>query len=1128
MFPNASNFAIYGGNFTVISQLLKLYIYCLELNTLYPIANDDSHKIHKWLNAPDCSANFVAAADNRCSGTGQWIFEVDTYKEWRSNPGILWVQGPAGSGKTFLITTITQNLRNMNQHSPVWYHYFDIRDNTESKTTYRGFLLSLVQQMGLLSESIYPALNTLYKSKPFEQLTKQELENVLETMIKDRNDMAIAVDALDECQKADADKVLKWLAAFSNQLRIVVTSRFQPELVVQNLLEIQLGGPKSRIDEDIASYIELKIHDKPQFKGDIIGEIKDTLNKGAQGIFRWVDCQMMQLQKCRRNRDVKEALKTLPATLTETYNQALGRLTEEEKNDVQHLLLWLLYAFEPLTKRKAKEIWKIDVLEQKFDPDEMDLQVEEVIPSTFVTVGQGDIIQLAHASVKEYLISYQQFKEIDDLLSFNEHLAHDIMTQTTIIYLMQDKEDSFDWEGLVAYAVEYWLLHASKVEEFKIEGQSQNLICAMLTNDEQFSRWEEMYIEHIPFMRESTASPLYYGALNGLYGAVNYLIQSAHNVKQFVNAQGGHFGNALQAASCEGHDSIVKLLLEKNADVNAQGGAYGNALYAASYKEHDSVVKLLLEKNADVNAQGGEYGNSLQAASYYGHNPIVKLLLENNADVNAPGGTYGNALQAASLNGNESTVKLLLEHNADLYAQEGYFGNALQAASYNGHESIVKLLLENNADVNAQGGAYGDALQAASYNGHESIVRLLLEKNADVNTPGGAYGNAFQAASYNGHQSIVKLLLEHNADVNAQGGAYGNALQAASQNGHESIVKLLLENNTDVYAQGGHFGNALQAASQNGHEPIVKLLLEHDADVYAQGGYFGNPLQAASYNGHESIVKLLLEHNADVHAQGGAYGNALQAASYNGHESIVKLLLEHNADVNAQGGAYGNPLQAASYNGHQSIVKLLLKNNADVDAPGGYFGNPLQAASQNGHESIVKLLLEHDADVDAQGGYFGNPLQAASCYGHKPIVKLLLENNADVNAQGGYFGNPLQAASCHGHKPILKLLLENKADVNAQGGYFGNALQAASCNRHESIVKLLLENNADVHAQGGHFGNALQAASYNGQESIVKLLLENNADVNAPGGAHGNALQAASIWSHKNIVQLLLRNGALH
>jgi ankyrin repeat protein len=64
-------------------------------------------------------------------------------------------------------------------------------------------------------------------------------------------------------------------------------------------------------------------------------------------------------------------------------------------------------------------------------------------------------------------------------------------------------------------------------------------------------------------------------------------------------------------ASRGGHDKIVELLLDKGADVNAQGGEYGNALQAASLGGHDKIVELLLDKGADVNAQGGEYGNAL-------------------------------------------------------------------------------------------------------------------------------------------------------------------------------------------------------------------------------------------------------------------------------------------------------------------------------------------------------------------------------------------------------------------------------------------------------------------------------------------------------------------------------------
>ncbi|KAJ5640171.1 uncharacterized protein N7484_008033 [Penicillium longicatenatum] len=80
------------------------------------------------------------------------------------------------------------------------------------------------------------------------------------------------------------------------------------------------------------------------------------------------------------------------------------------------------------------------------------------------------------------------------------------------------------------------------------------------------------------------------------------------------------------------------MLLERGADVNAQGGEYGNALQAASSRGHQEIVQMLLERGADIDAQGGKYSNALQAASSRGHQEIVQMLLERGADVNAQGG----------------------------------------------------------------------------------------------------------------------------------------------------------------------------------------------------------------------------------------------------------------------------------------------------------------------------------------------------------------------------------------------------------------------------------------------------------------------------------------------------------
>ena len=63
-----------------------------------------------------------------------------------------------------------------------------------------------------------------------------------------------------------------------------------------------------------------------------------------------------------------------------------------------------------------------------------------------------------------------------------------------------------------------------------------------------------------------------------------------------------------------GHRTIAKLLIENKANMNAEGGCYGNALEAASFRGWKAIVKFLVENGADVNVQEGYCGNTLEAA----------------------------------------------------------------------------------------------------------------------------------------------------------------------------------------------------------------------------------------------------------------------------------------------------------------------------------------------------------------------------------------------------------------------------------------------------------------------------------------------------------------------------------
>ena len=113
---------------------------------------------------------------------------------------------------------------------------------------------------------------------------------------------------------------------------------------------------------------------------------------------------------------------------------------------------------------------------------------------------------------------------------------------------------------------------------------------------------------------------------------------------------------------------IVKLLLDRGADVNAPaGGHYGTALYAAACVYRDTTI----------------HEDSLE---------IVQRLLDSGADVNATGGSYGSALGAAAARGKLDVVRLLLYNGADLNLTKGQGARPLELAEQQGHQDIVTLL----------------------------------------------------------------------------------------------------------------------------------------------------------------------------------------------------------------------------------------------------------------------------------------------------------------------------------------------------------------------------------------------------------------------------------------------------
>jgi ankyrin repeat protein len=530
--------------------------------------------------------------------------------------------------------------------------------------------------------------------------------------------------------------------------------------------------------------------------------------------FRWVECQLRSLQSCPRSEDhLDRLLGSLPQSLDETYERMLCNIDHGLIEDARRILALLCFAPRPLTVWElidgiAVEIYHSPGLNRKRRLQDSN-DIREICLG-FIDIGLGadptdetyyekeltSTVRIAHFSVQEYLESDRIRHQKAMKFSLTSVIEHAEIAQICLIYLLDPAFSSSELNEtvlkeypLARFAATYWYHHYK--EAVCPDSKLVNLALKLFQRQETFLTWvrlhdiDRRWRPRVQFnlILDHIAAPVYYASLLGLDQVLYELINtgqlesmapiSTSKASKLINAQGGHYGNALQAASAEGHKEVVEQLLEKGAEINAQGGIFGNALQAASAGGYKEVMQQLLDKGAEINAQGGIFGNALQAASAGGYKEVMQQLLDKGAEINAQGGDLGNALQAASARGHKEVVQQLLEKGAKINAQGGIFGNALQAASSGGYKEVVQQLLNKGAEINAQDGIFGNALQAASSGGHKEVVQQLLEKGAEINAQGGDYGNALQAASAGGHKEVVQQLLSKGAKTNAQGEDYG-------------------------------------------------------------------------------------------------------------------------------------------------------------------------------------------------------------------------------------------------------------------------------------------------------------------------------------------------------------------
>jgi ankyrin repeat protein len=172
----------------------------------------------------------------------------------------------------------------------------------------------------------------------------------------------------------------------------------------------------------------------------------------------------------------------------------------------------------------------------------------------------------------------------------------------------------------------------------------------------------------------------------------------------------------LLAAAGRGSVREVTDLLESGASVNGTNLENKTALMMAASAGHLDVVKLLLERGANVNIRSKGC-------------PFVVSQLASKR----PGGWT--ALAAAASSGNSEVVRILLERGASVQAVADDQMSPLVAAINGRNPAIVHLLLQRGADVNAVNDSGYSMLAMADINGKAGIARVLRNHGGRIVVP---------------------------------------------------------------------------------------------------------------------------------------------------------------------------------------------------------------------------------------------------------------------------------------------------------------------------------------------------------------------------------------------------------
>uniref|UniRef100_A0A1B6FR28 PRANC domain-containing protein n=1 Tax=Cuerna arida TaxID=1464854 RepID=A0A1B6FR28_9HEMI len=220
----------------------------------------------------------------------------------------------------------------------------------------------------------------------------------------------------------------------------------------------------------------------------------------------------------------------------------------------------------------------------------------------------------------------------------------------------------------------------------------------------------------------------------------------------------------LHWAAVDGRRDMVKLLLERGANIEARNKEKLTALHLAAVGGQAGIVQELLMSGADIESRDYDGRTSLFMAVSAGHIDVVKELLVQEAD-HACKFNGLTPLYVAASKGYTEIFMELLEFGADFEGTNDYGETPLHIACLKKRDDLVSTLLEVGADVNvkdSRGMVPGNAFYkvgdtSSSYS--MSLVPTMLAKHISVLKAAGLFVNKENEMLFDSlyHRFVLRL-----------------------------------------------------------------------------------------------------------------------------------------------------------------------------------------------------------------------------------------------------------------------------------------------------------------------------------------------------------------------------------